>query len=208
MMKNTLIVSALVTTGLIASPAANAALSGGEVLNFVDGVNGCIPDAGGTYPNCNYGATTVSGSYFAMDTAGDGVFSPPERIALVSAGTGITLGSAQGANTIDLTWSFGGNDGYHTTGTVNGVPHVNPDGTVDMSGWNVNWNGGDIDMGQGAAATVACVSGTMTCADGEAFILDYTAIVPSGGFAGFGYALHLEGCINGLERCDSVLMRV
>lgn len=201
-MNKSIIFGALTTAGLIASPVVNAALTGGETLNFVDGVSSCL--AGGTFPNCTYSASTVSGSYFAFDGSGNGDFEEDERVAMTSAGTGFTLGSAQGANAIDLTWSFFGNDGWHTTDTASGTPSVNVDGTIDMNGWNINWNGGDIDMGHGAAATVACVSGTMTCADGEAFILDYTAIVPSGNFFGLGYALHLEGCVNGLERCDSV----
>lgn len=204
-MKKSLIFSALATASMIATSSANAAFTGGETLYFVDGVGSC--QAGGTFPNCTYGASTVSGSYFVVDASGDGVFDEAERTAMQNAGTGLTLGSAQAIGAIDNMWSFGGNDGWHTTDTVLGVPSVNADGTVDMTGWNVFWNGGDINMGTGAAATVACVSGTMTCADGEAFILDYNAIVPSGNFYGLGYALHLEGCVSpnlALTNCDSV----
>ena len=181
---------------MIASPAANAALTGGETLNFDDGVFSCL--IGGTFPNCTHGVTTVAtGSYFAMDTSDNGIFDPGERVAMTNAGTGVTLGSAQIVGAIDNGWSFSGSTGWHYTDTANGVPSVNTDGSVDMTGWTVFWGAtpGDINMGTGAAATVACTSGTMTCADGESFTLDYETVVPSGDFTGTPYQLHLEGVV-------------
>ncbi len=184
------------------STSANAALTGGEILNFADGVPGCA--AGGVYPNCQYGATTVTGSYFAMDTStvsdadGDGSpFEAGERVAMINAGTGLTLGSAQGIGDIDNQWIFGQNPGFHHTSTANGTPSVNPDGTVDMSGWTVYWGAPgeevNINMGTGAAATVTC---GVDCAVGDTFTLDYTTIVPAGQpFAGVPYQLHLEGVV-------------
>ena len=198
-MKRSLLFSAIASVGMMGATGANAALSGGEILNFDDGVGGC--QAGGTFPDCNYGATdVVSGSYFAMDTSGNGGFAPEERVIMQNAGTGLTLGTAQAAGTIDLDWSFGGNLGRHKTDTALGTPSVNADGTVDMTGWVVFWGAtpGDINMGTGAAATVACTSGTMTCAVGESFTLDYTAVVPTGDFTGVGYQLHLEGTVEAI----------
>ena len=192
-MKKTLIFTALASVGMMAATSANAALSGGETLDFDDGVGSC--EVGGTYPDCSYGASTVAvGSYFAMDISGDGVFANNERVPIASAGTGLTLGSAQAIGAIDLDWSFAGNFGRHHTNSGGGVPTVNPDGSVDMTGWFVNWGAeGDINMGTGAAATVDCGAGT--CAAFESFSLDYTAVVPSGGFAGVAYQLHLEGTV-------------
>ena len=190
-MKKSIIFGALAAAGMIAAPSANAALTGGETLDFVDGVGSC--QAGGTYPDCSYGATTVLvGSYFAMDISGDGVFAEEERVPIASAGTGFTLGSAQAMGAIDLDWSFSSSLGRHRT-DVAGVPTVNADGSVDMTGWFVNWGAeGDIDMGTGAAATVTC---GVDCAIGDAFALDYTAVVQTGGFTGVGYQLHLEGTV-------------
>ena len=195
-MKKSIIFGALAAAGMIAAPSANAALSGGEILDFDDGVWGCA--VGGTYPTCDYGVTdVVAGSFFAMDTNGSGVFDQGERVAMVNAGVGITLGSAQAVGAIDNAWAFAGSTGWHYTGTTNGVPSVNTDGSVDMTGWTVFWGAtpGDINMGTGAAATVACTSGTMTCAVGESFTLDYLAVVPSGDFTDVAYQLHLEGVV-------------
>jgi len=193
-MKNVVIGSAIAAALSMGATSANAALSGGETLDFTSGTTSCA--LGGTLPNCVYGLTTVkSGSYFAMDTNGNGSFDNPERVAMVNAG-GVTLGSAQANGEIDADWSFGGNMGRHNTAT--GItPTVNGDGSVDMSGWTVFWGApgtaADIDMGQGAAATITC---GVDCSDGDTFTLDYTAVVPSGGFTGVAYQLHLEGVVS------------
>jgi len=142
---------------------------------------------------------------------------PNERTGMNGGTTGITLGSGgQGAGTatydmtdpaapvltsfttgdMDAGWGFFGAAGWHTTNDADGVTVASDDlsgnATLDMSGWTVFWNGGDIDMGTGMAATVTCGN---TCEAGDSFTLDYDAVVPSGGFAGVAYALHLEGTI-------------
>jgi len=216
-------------------------------------------DPSGT--GCAYGIFTdvTSGSYFAMDTNGDGQWTdgtqktgfethkdatgawlpefttlPNERYGLTPGATGISLGmGGQGAGTatydmsdpnrvvlnsftsgdMDAGWGFFGAAGWHTTTDANGISVATDDGagnvTLDMSGWTVFWNGGNIDMGQGADATLKCSDtcaeiyscgwGPEFCAElglvdgNEGFTLDYTAVVPSGGFAGVAYQLHLEG---------------
>ena len=195
-MNNKLKLFALGSMLAVSSTAVHAQLSNGNILNFDDGVWGCA--IGGTYPDCDYGVTdVVAGSFFAMDINGSGVFDQAERIVIVNAGTGFTPGVAQVVGAIDNGWSFGGSTGWHHTSSANGVPSVNADGTVDMTGWTVFWGSppNDINMGTGAAATVTCTSGTMTCADGESFTLDYESVVPDGGFAGVAYQLHLEGTV-------------
>ncbi len=204
MKKSLSLVGSAIALALSAGVSSNASatLVSNAVLNFSNGVNAC--QAGGTYPNCNYSATTVNGSYFVMDTNGNGVLEQTERVALANAGTGITLGTPQARGAVDLTWAFGGNPGEHYTQGVNGtdtngISVATASGntaTIDMAGWTVWWGAagtaGPIDMGAGANAVVTC---TVDCGVGDAFTLDYQAIVPSGGFAGFGYGLHLEGTV-------------
>lgn len=142
-----------------------------------------------------YGNIVVGGSYFAMDNDGSGSFEKAERVGLTpGADGGITLGSAQGFADIDNTWVFFSATGSHTQAATLSVATDDGAGnaTIDMSGWNVNWNGGDIDMGQGANAVVTCGN---TCEVGDTYTLDYTAVVPSGGFTGVNYQLRLEGTI-------------
>ncbi len=181
------------------STVVHAALSGGEILNFADGITSCA--VGGTYPDaCTDGAYTVAeGSYFAMNVGGSPGFDPGERVAISNVGTGLTLGVAQVIGTIDAPWPFGGaNEGRHHTSSNGLMPTVNMDGSVNMNGWTVYWGASgaevNIDMGTGANATVDC--GTGTCADGETFTLYYETVVPSGQpFEGVPYALYLEGTV-------------
>ena len=190
---NKLLVGSAVAAALSmgASTTANAALASNATLDFSNGTYVCNAGAG-TYPACDYGTNVPTGSYFGMDTNGSGTITNPEKNALTSAG-GVTLGTAQAIGDIDMTWSFGGNPGNHyTSSALNVTSAVGNTATIDMSPWTVNWNGGDIDMGQGADATVTC---GVDCSVGDTFTLDYAAIVPSGGFAGFGYTLHLVGTI-------------
>ena len=142
-----------------------------------------------------YGNLVVDGSYFAMDNDGNGTFAKNERVGLTpGADGGITLGSVQGAGDIDSPWSFFNATGNHTQAATLSVASDDGAGnaTINMSGWNVFWNGGNIDMGQGADAVVSCGA---TCEVGDTYTLDYTAVVPSGGFAGVNYQLHLQGTV-------------
>ncbi|MFK5985343.1 MAG: hypothetical protein QM479_07945, partial [Pseudomonadota bacterium] len=123
------------------SSNANATLAADAILNFDSGVGSC--QAGGTYPSCSYGATTTSsGSYFVMDTSGDGIFQEEERVVMTTAGTGVTLGTPQNRLDIDLTWAFGGNPGEHYTNDADGITVATAAGntaTIDMAGWTVWW---------------------------------------------------------------------
>jgi hypothetical protein len=197
-MKKSIIGSAVAAVfSMGAATTANAALASNAILDFSDGVYTCL--IGGTYPTCDYEVTNVTGSYFGMDTSGDHVIQDNEKTALFSSGTGITLGTAQGVGEIDMAWLFGGNDGNHYS--KQGLSVVSASGntaSIDMTGWTVFWNGGDIGMGQGTDgsdhfATVTCA---VDCSVGDSFILDYAAMVQEPGtFYGFIYALHLEGTV-------------
>ena len=198
-MKKTILSAAVLAVMGIAGNA-NAALTndGSMTLSITLGDGSCA--AGGTWPACNYGANVVtSGSYFTMD----GNFG-----ALLESDLGIVLGTTQafsgtpgaplapypgdGTN-ITAPWSFFGNTG--TNFSTNAVSALS-DTSVDMSGWRVAWGEvPSINMGGGAAAVISCGA----CGDGDAYTLDYSAVVPPGDPSGFGgvlYAVHLEGNIS------------
>jgi hypothetical protein len=124
-----------------------AAVANGDILHFVDGVTG------GNYQ------FVLSGSYFAMDTNGNGILQNPERTALselngivigaIQPATGSHTGAPDGSESpnIDDPWGFFGNTGMHqTTSAITGSTTAG----LDFSGWSVTWNGiGDIPMGGG-----------------------------------------------------------
>jgi len=144
-----------------------------------------------------YGNLVVGGSYFAMDNGGvAGVFEKSERTGL-TGNNGIQLGSDQSdLGNIDVTWNFFQNPGNHVQAGTLSVSSDDGAGnaTINMSGWTVMWGApqGAINMGTGADAIVTCAN---TCEVGDTYTLDYTAVVPDGGFAGVPYQLHLEGTI-------------
>lgn len=189
-MKNAIRGTAIILA-LAGVTSVNAALDANEVLLMGPQTGFCAYDLG-SYPDACIIQPIPSSNFFAMDTDGDGIFSDSERVGIT--GYGITLGIAQSAGEIDDTWMFFGAPGNHTTN--NGLVVASDDGagnaTINMSGWNVHWNGSDIDMGRGAAATVTCNN---TCENGDRYTLDYTAVVPSGGFSAVWYQLHLTGAI-------------
>jgi len=199
--------SAAIAAAMLASGAANAALVNGSTLSFT-----AAPTGGIVQP--------ASGSWFsmlAMDLTVDGI--PETNVYTpISSFQGIILGSQQLASgshaggpgctagvgtcnntgespAIDNPWSFFGNTGMHfaavpiTVASDDGMGNA----TLDMTGWTVHWNGGTIDMGQGADAIITCGN---TCENGDTYTLDYSAVVPSGGFAGVAYSVHLEGTVS------------
>jgi len=191
----------VVTFGFSFSNSVNAVLVSDAVLDFNNGNYTCT--IGGVAPdNCEYGVTNVSGSYFGMDVSGDGVIQDSEKVALSSAGTGITLGSSQYVSEIDNPWSFGGNLGSHRT--TQGLVIDSASGStasLDMTGWTVYWGGGDLDMGAGTSVNsfvdhFAAITCDIDCSLNDGFTLDYAANVPNAGvFYDFYYELHLEGVI-------------
>ena len=192
---------ALSSACLVSATNATAALPAKALLAF-------DPFVLGGY----YGNVVVDGSYFAMDNDGSGSWELKERVGFaVGTDGGITLAAAQPNHgtdgptvadpngptepgQIDSGWEFFGSHGWHITTSALSV--VTDDGAgniaLSMSGFTVHWNAGDIDMGQGADAVIACGN---TCEGGDTFTLDYTAVVPSGSFAGVAYQLHLQGTI-------------
>lgn len=199
--------------------SAGAALTTGNVLAFDTGSKNQFCPYGGTPPTCMYGSTstTVSGSWFSMDTNADGSVAINE-ITVISMNDGLEIGvtqSASGSHSgapngsespgIDNPWSFFGNTGMHktTSAVTESGTHTGATATLDFSGWAVVWNtistipmGGDSANfgGDSGLATITCSSSS--CSISSTYTLDYAAHVPLGDASGFGgvqYALHLEG---------------
>ena len=199
-MKSTITkVAAIAILAAAASTSAQAVeIAAGSTLSITTGVK--ATDANGNVTNVS------DGSFFGMDLNGDSKIQTSEKNALTQGTTGITIGKSNTAlGEIDAAWPFSGATGYdHVTIAITG----GTTGGLDMSGWTVNWNGGDIDMGAGGAWQVIGGAGgqmatsgytnstaifTWDGTDGGAYTLDYTATVPSGGFVNTQYAVHLEG---------------
>ncbi len=197
-----------ITVGSMA--ASNAIAYGtGDVIGFKQGQRVCV--IGGTYPNCDYAVVEVKGSYFAMDTNGDGQFSGNERTPIAPGPSGgIIIGVPQPAYGShagcpdgserpgpDAPWCFFGNTGMHQTASVPVTD--NGDGTLNFTGWGVTWNGiPNIPLGGDPAnfaddtgrAIISCID--VACAKST---IDYTAHIPNGDPSSFGsvlYGLHLE----------------
>ena len=199
-MKKTLIFAAVATAGMIAAPSAQASLLAGSSLLMGPQTLGCNYDLG-TPPDGCLAGTHPTGNYFAMDNDSSGIFEEAERVG-IEAGTdgGIILGKDQSAlGLIDTTWDFFGSPGNHTQAGTLTIASDDGNGnvTIDMTGWTVMWGTPQtaINMGTGAAAVLTC---GVDCGDGDSFTLDYTAIVPDGGFAGTPYQLHMSGTISSI----------
>ena len=197
-MKKSTISSAVALIMGTASYGAQASLASTAVLSFDLGTKFCV--IGGTFPNCTYGVTNItSGSFFGMDTDGNGL-GGNEKTAIESL-NGIAIGTTQPAIDIDKTWIFFCNPGNHQS--TSNVNILSDDGagnvTLDFSGWNVTWNMiPSIPMGAGASNGIATMTCAASCSVGDTYVLDYLATVPAGDPSGFGnvdYTLHLEGTV-------------
>ena len=124
-----------------ASTSAYAAMPANANLQFIDGVIDCVKGDPGTPPDsCVYGTRVTGGSYFGMDTDGDGNIIATERTELSVGSVGLNIDKTQtGAGDIDATWLFFGNAGNHTS--VSNIAILSDDSagnvTLDFSGWNV-----------------------------------------------------------------------
>ena len=205
-MKKTTIATAVGILMGGAAMSANAALTSTATLSFTLGTQQTVSCNYGTTPPCNkasYAVTDVVGSYFVMDTNGNGV-EASEKTGIGSL-NGIVIGSVQAAGgshpgsingtespNIDNPWTFFGGTGMHqTTSAVTD----NGDGTVDMSGWNVTWNGiASIPVVATSPTTLAC--STSACSDTNTYTIDGAFHVAGAGFTTVAYYLHLEGGIS------------
>ena len=191
--------------GYASTPMAALSTS---TLNFTLGTQETVACTYGTTPPCNkatYNITDIVGSYFSMDTDGNGV-SPGEKVPIGSK-NGIVMGTAQAATgshsgpingtespNIDEPWEFFGNTGMHQTLSPVTVTTPGATNTIDLSGWNVTWNGiPNIPLVATSPSTVTC--DTTACSNNEGYVLDGAFHVSGAGFTTVAYTVHLEGTV-------------
>jgi hypothetical protein len=173
--KKTMFALAIGSVGIVGAMSAHAvAVNNGDLLSIQTPTS----DSSGY-------VVTGSGSFFAMDINGDGLFQNSERIALRQGTTGLVIGTATTAGpshwgnpvgaeagSIDAAWVFLGSTGsdYTTVGvtgdTVTGL---------NFSGWRLTWNGiPSIYMGGG-------MQNCGTASDGICLIPGYPSAVDVAG---------------------------
>jgi len=190
------------------SGVANANLTSSATLSFTLGSAQTVSCLLGTTPPCINPAlnvTDVVGSYFAMDTDSDG-FEAAEKTPIGSL-NGIHLGTTQPASgshagaingsespDIDNPWTFFGGTGMHQTTSAVSVSGGSGDSyTLDMSGWNVTWNGiASIPLVSTSSPTITCTTSS-SCSDSSNYTLDAVFHVNGAGFTTVSYGLHLTG---------------
>ena len=212
-MKKSTLYTAIAATVMIAAVPATASAAIGA-LNITSGADYICNAGVGTPPDdCSYGTNVTSGSWFGMDGNGNGSISNAEKVRIVSMNTldFNNLDPATGSHSGSITgkegvksdiWEFFGGVGmdYLTSPIVD-----NGDGTLDMTGWTITWNGiAAIPMG-GDTANFAGDTGigsiscdTAACDVGENYTLTYSAHVPLGDPSGIGgvlYQLNLVGTV-------------
>lgn len=164
MKKQILTAAILATLGAVAPIAAQAAaVNTGDQLTIT----------AATFDSSGY---VNGGSYFLMDTNGNGIFTKAERTGISQGTQGLIIGVTQATGTshsgiptgteggtIDAAWNFFKNTGMHFTAspitgsTTNGL---------NFSGWRVTWAGiPSINMGGGlqncgTASDGICMNGT------------------------------------------------
>lgn len=209
MKKLTSILSVVALMGLF-SGSSHAALSSTALLGFDAGTRNC---------NESYTLCSMSGSYFAVDTDANNMFTAFESIE-ISPGSdgGLRIGQAQladnshagsphGSETapLDSPWTFLGNTGMHQTTSPVNIITDNGAGTVelDFSGFGATWNGFSINLGGDSInyaleTGVAILNCDIDCSAGDRFTLDYATHVPMddpNGLIGVYWSIHLEGTV-------------
>lgn len=193
---------------------ANASLTSSATLNFTLGTVQVTCNYG-TTPPCNttpgghpYSTTDIVGSYFSIDTNGNGL-EPVEKTPFGSL-NGIHLGTTQSATgghigpidglespNIDHPWTFFGRTGMHVTSSPITVVSDLGSGhmTLDFSGWNIIY-GNDTPVPVSDIGIVDIYCSDVTCSNGSTYTLDYTGHVEFGGHTTTNYFLHMEGTIS------------
>lgn len=215
-MNKTIIQSAVALAfGVCAFGAQANTISNGQVLSINTGVP--VLTTTGTGTTATTAVTGFSGSYFAMDTNASNAVEQYEKVSLSQGVQGLVLGSVQNMGGYDShsglaatvagdsgnivsPWDFFGNTGKNfTTSAANVISSTTTAATINLSGWNVAWNGvAAISMGSGAWGTGFTSGVAKVTMSGANYVLNYRGTVPMGDASGFGgvqYALHLEGTI-------------
>ena len=204
--KKTMFALAVGSVGIMGAMSAHAsdvtgALHNGDSLSITTST---LDASGNVVPG--------TGSWFGMDSNGNGAITNVELIILSQGTTGIVIGQATTAgashgglpvagdtNAITRPWDFLGNTGSDFTTT--GITGSTTAG-LNFSGWRVTWNGiPPINMGGGAwgtGFTNGVANFTWNGVYGSAYTLDYAATTPLGdpsGIGGVRYALRLTGTV-------------
>ena len=232
-MKKTILSAAIgLALGVTGVAAHAATVNSGDTLTITQGVP-VIVGSGTSATQTNVSA----GSWFAMDTTGGANVTGTMKTVIDPGTEGIIIGSLQnsgpttaftsttgtvtqqlsGPGQID-TWSFFGAQGNDYTNVSGGGTPITGSTTngLNMSGWNVYWNGaGPIPMSSGAwtpgNATALGVPTGYTFSNGvaqfswdgvygDSYTLNYAATVSGAtgaaqGFNGVKYFLHLTGTV-------------
>lgn len=197
--KRTTLASALAIAMGTYAHSTFASLTNSATLNFTLGTT-TDPDC----PLCPHAITDIYGSYFVMDTNGNGVENNEKTP--IGSFNGIHIGTAQAAvgshsggingtesPNVDRPWTFFGGTGMHQT--TSPVTADAAAGTIDLSGWNVTWNGiPGIPLTQIGNSTIAC--STASCSDTSTYTVDGAFHVNGAGFTTVAYTLHLEGHVS------------
>lgn len=114
---------------------------------------------------------------------------------------GIALGAFQEPGDIDAYWELAGGIGSHTQAGTLSIASDDGTGnvTLDMTGWNISWNGGDINLDL-LDTNLAYISCNNTCENGDTYTLNYNNYyLAAGGFPSLElYTLHLSGTISAI----------
>lgn len=144
MISNKTILSVLfgVTLGAGAMAPQAAMLNAGDLLKITSGVPA-------DYDSNGNPVGVASGSWFGVDTNGNGALSEVER-RVIGPGSlgGLMVGAIQAPGEIDEEGSFFGQSGWLYTVSA----PTSGDGTLNLSGLSWSWNGVDWNFG-GAAWT-------------------------------------------------------
>ena len=205
-----LLAASAVASLLHATAVFSATLAAGDRLNIEQGV----------WEEYNY-AYVQSGSYFGLDTSGNGKISGSEQNPIgpgYSGGLVIGLTTTPGAshtgsptagdgNAITAPWYFFGNTGSDYLVTpVTGSTEAG----LNFSGWRSTWKGDTTFDWSGGAWGAGFADGianfTWDGVYGHSYTLRYHATVPSGDPSGFGnvrYELFLTGTVKAVPEAET-----
>ena len=199
------------------------AISTGNVLAFGTGKLSCkLGLDPSTSSGCLYDSYTISGSYFGMDSNGNGLEETEKTILSMHDGliigttqtaSGAHIGEPDGSESpgIDEPWSYFDNTGMHLSVTPTSIISTTLN-TVELNftGWSILWDGLDTPLDLGGddddwsdgsiswGTGIAQITCAVDCGIGDSFILDYSVSFNTciSCFGGVDYSLHLEGTIS------------
>ncbi len=168
------------------------------VINVSGGV-GILPAKAVLLINAGTGKPN-QGSYFSMEVS-PGKLTTAGIVGFNHLKLGVKQLASAAMPDIDEVWTFFGNPGVDQTTKPISILTDDKKGnvTLDLSGWNVSWNGiPSIPLNNGLDNGIATMTCGKDCSIGDSYSLIYHATVPPGdpsGFGGVHYILHLFGTV-------------